>query len=83
MTPLLVILNKVSGTRYHEPSALDARRHIAAFFHRIWEPDQGTRPEGGAGPVRRRAVLAGHLSAGRRSATALSRPAPITRPADR
>jgi carboxymethylenebutenolidase len=33
MTPLLVILNKVSGTRYHEPSALDARRRIAAFFH--------------------------------------------------
>ena len=34
ITPLLVILNKVSGTRYHEPSALDARRRIAAFFHR-------------------------------------------------
>jgi len=34
MTPLLVILNKVSGTRYHEPSALDARRRIVAFFHR-------------------------------------------------
>jgi carboxymethylenebutenolidase len=34
MTPLLVILNKVSGTRYHEPSARDARRRIAAFFHR-------------------------------------------------
>ncbi len=34
MTPLLVILNKVSGTRYHEPSALDARRRIAAFLHR-------------------------------------------------
>ena len=35
MTAWLVILNKVSGTRYHEPSALDARRHIAAFFHQI------------------------------------------------
>jgi len=34
ITPLLVILNKVSGTRYHEPSALDARRRIVAFFHR-------------------------------------------------
>jgi carboxymethylenebutenolidase len=34
MTPLLVFLSKVSGTRYHEPSAADARRRIAAFFSR-------------------------------------------------
>jgi carboxymethylenebutenolidase len=34
MTPLLTFLNKVSGTRYHEPSAVDARRRIAAFFSR-------------------------------------------------
>ena len=25
MTPLLVVLNRISGTRYHEPSAQDAR----------------------------------------------------------
>jgi hypothetical protein len=25
-------LTKISGTRYHEPSATDARRRIAAFF---------------------------------------------------
>jgi len=31
-TPLLVFLAKISGTRYHEPSARDARRRIAAFF---------------------------------------------------
>ena len=34
MTLLLTVLNKVSGTRYHEPSAIDARRRIAAFFDR-------------------------------------------------
>ncbi len=34
MTLLLTILNKVSGTRYHEPSATDAHHRIAAFFHR-------------------------------------------------
>ena len=34
MTPLLVVLNRVSGTRYHEPSAQDARRRIVAFFDR-------------------------------------------------
>jgi carboxymethylenebutenolidase len=34
MTLLLVILNKLSGTRYHAPSARDAHRRIAAFFHR-------------------------------------------------
>lgn len=34
MTLLLTFLNKVSGTRYHEPSARDARQRIAAFFHR-------------------------------------------------
>jgi carboxymethylenebutenolidase len=33
-TPLLLILNKVSGTRYHPPSAADAHRRIAAFFRR-------------------------------------------------
>jgi len=32
MTPLLVVLNRISGTRYHEPSAQDARRRIVAFF---------------------------------------------------
>jgi carboxymethylenebutenolidase len=31
-TPLLIFLAKISGTRYHEPSAADARRRIAAFF---------------------------------------------------
>ena len=31
-TPLLVFPAKISGTRYHEPSAWDARRRIAAFF---------------------------------------------------
>lgn len=31
-TPLLVLLNRISGTRYHEPSAQDARRRIVAFF---------------------------------------------------
>lgn len=34
MTLLLTVLTKVSGTRYHEPSARDARRRIAAFFSR-------------------------------------------------
>jgi carboxymethylenebutenolidase len=33
-TPLLVFLTKISGTRYHEPSATDARRRIAVFFDR-------------------------------------------------
>jgi carboxymethylenebutenolidase len=33
MTVLLLVLNKLSGTRYHEPSASDAHRRIAAFFH--------------------------------------------------
>jgi carboxymethylenebutenolidase len=32
MTPLLVLLNRISGTRYHESSAQDARRRIVAFF---------------------------------------------------
>lgn len=31
-TPLLMVLNRISGTRYHEPSAHDARRRIVAFF---------------------------------------------------
>jgi carboxymethylenebutenolidase len=31
-TPLLMVLNLISGTRYHEPSAQDARRRIVAFF---------------------------------------------------
>ena len=34
MTPLLTFLNKVSGTRYHQPSAADAHRRIADFFSR-------------------------------------------------
>ena len=34
MTPLTVVLSKISGTRYHEPSARDARRRIVAFFDR-------------------------------------------------
>jgi carboxymethylenebutenolidase len=34
MTLLLIVLNKLSGTRYHPPSARDAHRRIAAFFHR-------------------------------------------------
>jgi carboxymethylenebutenolidase len=33
-TLLLVVLAKVSGERYHEPSARDAHQRIAAFFHR-------------------------------------------------
>jgi carboxymethylenebutenolidase len=33
-TLLLTVLSKVSGTRYHEPSARDAHRRIAAFFGR-------------------------------------------------
>jgi len=31
-TPLLIFLTKISGTRYHQASAEDARRRIAAFF---------------------------------------------------
>ena len=43
MTPLLMILTKVSGTRYHEPSARDAHRRISAFFKRHLRtmPDDG------------------------------------------
>jgi carboxymethylenebutenolidase len=33
-TPLLLFLSKVSGTRYHEASAADARSRIVAFFKR-------------------------------------------------
>ena len=33
-TLLLTVLSKVFGTRYHQPSARDAHRRIAAFFHR-------------------------------------------------
>jgi hypothetical protein len=33
-TLLLMFLNKVSGTRLHEPSAADAHRRIAALFSR-------------------------------------------------
>ncbi len=44
-TPLLTVLNMISGTRYHEPSADDARRRIVAFFDRHLksssEPMQG------------------------------------------
>jgi carboxymethylenebutenolidase len=32
MTPLLTVLNKVSGTKFDAPSAADARRRIIAFF---------------------------------------------------
>ncbi|HKY48932.1 MAG TPA: dienelactone hydrolase family protein [Acidimicrobiia bacterium] len=32
LTPLLLVLGKISRTRYHEPSAQDARRRIASFF---------------------------------------------------
>ena len=31
-TPLLIFLARISGTRFHEASAQDARRRIAAFF---------------------------------------------------
>ena len=34
VTPLLVVLSKITGTRYHEPSARDAHRRIAGFFAR-------------------------------------------------
>jgi carboxymethylenebutenolidase len=34
MALLLIVPNKLSGTRYHEPSARDAHRRIAAFFNR-------------------------------------------------
>lgn len=35
LTPLLVVLSRISGgTRYHEPSTLDARRRIVTFFRR-------------------------------------------------
>jgi carboxymethylenebutenolidase len=34
MTTLLVVLAKISRTRYHEPSAQDARRRIISFFDR-------------------------------------------------
>jgi carboxymethylenebutenolidase len=27
-----MVLNLISGTRYHEPSAKDARRRIVVFF---------------------------------------------------
>ena len=32
-TPVLMVLNIISETRYHEPSAQDARRRIVAFFN--------------------------------------------------
>jgi carboxymethylenebutenolidase len=34
MTPLLSVLARVSGTRFHEPSAREARQRIVAFFQR-------------------------------------------------
>lgn len=34
MTPLLTVLNKVSGTRFDAPAAADARRRIIEFFDR-------------------------------------------------
>ena len=30
---LLIVLAKLTGSAYHEPSAQDARRRIAAFFN--------------------------------------------------
>jgi carboxymethylenebutenolidase len=33
-TSLLMVLNMISGTRYHELSAQDARRRIVAFFNK-------------------------------------------------
>ena len=33
LTPLLVVLGKISRTRHHQASAQDARRRIASFFH--------------------------------------------------
>ena len=33
-TPLLIFLARISGTRYREASAQDARRRIAAFFRK-------------------------------------------------
>jgi hypothetical protein len=46
VTLLLTVLTKVSGTCYHEPSSLDARRRISAFFscHVRTAPDDGVRP---------------------------------------
>ena len=32
LTPLSVVLSRLSGTRCHEPSAQDARRRIIRFF---------------------------------------------------
>lgn len=34
LTLMLRVLTRASGTRYHEPSASDARRRIIGFFHR-------------------------------------------------
>ena len=41
-TPLLIFLAKISGTRYHEPSAQDARRRIAAFFGKHLKTEQAS-----------------------------------------
>ena len=38
LTPLLVVLGKVSRTSYHEASAQHARRRIASFFHTHLDP---------------------------------------------
>jgi carboxymethylenebutenolidase len=37
-TPLLTFLAKISGTRFHEPSARDARRRIVDFFNEHLQP---------------------------------------------
>jgi len=37
-TPLLVLLARISGTRFHEPSTQDARRRIADFFNTHLNP---------------------------------------------
>jgi carboxymethylenebutenolidase len=40
---LLVLLAKISRSAYHEPSALDARRRIVAFFNKHLRPEQQVR----------------------------------------
>jgi hypothetical protein len=66
-TPLLLLLAKLSGTRYHEASAQDARRRIAAFFSehlKNWTPP---RPPASGLPRRRVGgglYPTGHASAG-------------------
>jgi hypothetical protein len=44
MTPLTILLRRRSRTRYHQPSAQDARRCIIAFFNTRISPQGMTRP---------------------------------------